>query len=809
MSWLIQDFVYGFRFLRKRWGLTSVSVLVLGLGISLTASQYAIIKGIVWSGPDYEELERILFLRTTIPQSQFEQAVRIHDYLDWREQQSAFQKMSAHYGFSANLSGEEGPAQRYSGIRLSSSTFDLLGVGALMGRTFTPDEDHLTGQDLIILGYHLWEQRYGSDPDIIGKTIRVNAKPVTIVGVMPPDFRFPEQHDVWMPLDIDPGQLGRREGPTLAVLGRLSDGATIETARTQLQGIAARLEIAYPDDNRDIVPVVESWADVQFVDDDTKGLLYTMFVAVFGVLLIACANVANLLFASTIARGKELAVRTALGAARIRVLRQLLSETLLLSFGGAVLGMIFSKVLLSVFARVVAPLGIPPWMTFTLSPAVFVFALGATFFAALASGLLPSFYATRVDLNSVLQDQARGSSSRSVGRWSTALVVVEVALSCALLVGAALTTRSTMKIGDADYGVNRANVFTAQLGLPEATYSDSTSQAQFVDRLDRRLRTLPGVTEVAVSSALPILGTSLRFYGVNNRDYVDDSEYSFSGFTRVTPDFFDLIDVPIVAGRGFLPTDVLGNRLTTIVDQRFADLNWPGADPLGQQVRMGRSDSKNPWLTVVGVVRTFEMLQPLAFGANPPEGMFVPIAQHPTLALSVMIKAGGNPTGVSDPLRQAITALDPDIPLRLTATLESRVDDNALQFAVIGGMFMVFGVVALVLASIGLYAVMAFSVSRRVSEVGIRMALGANGKQIINMILKQGAVPVAIGLGLGLGLAVLLGQALTAFLFQVSAADPLTFVGIPALLLLVSATALLIPAKRAARVTPVVALRAE
>ena len=809
MNWLIQDFAYGFRFLRKRWGLTSVSILVLGLGISLTASQYAIIKGVVLSGPDYAELERILFLRTTIPQSQFEQSVRIHDYLDWREQQSVFQEMSAHYGFSANLSGEEGPAQRYAGIRLTSSTFDLLGVGPLMGRTFTPDEDHVTGQELVILGYHVWEQRHGSDPDIIGKTIRVNAKPATVVGVMPPDFRFPESQDVWMPLAIDPSPLGRREGPRLAVLGRLSDGATIETARTQLQGIAARLEIAYPDDNEDIVPVVESWIDAQFVDDDTKGLLYTMFVAVFGVLLIACANVANLLFASTIARGKELAVRTALGAARIRVLRQLLSETLLLSFGGAVLGLIFSKVLLDVFTRVIAPLAPPPWMTFTLSPAVFVFALGATFFTALASGLLPSFYATRVDLNSVLQDQARGSSSRSVGRWSTALVVVEVALSCALLVGAALTTRSAMKVGDSDYGVNRSNVFTARLGLPEATYADSTSQAQFIDRLDRRLRTLPGVTEVAESSALPILGTSLRFYGVNNRDYVDDSEYSFSGFTRVTPDFFDLLDVPIVAGRRFLPTDLLGSRLVTIVDQRFADLNWTGADPLGQQVRLGRSDSENPWLTVVGVVRTFEMLQPLAFGANPPEGMFVPIAQHPTLDLYVLIRAGGNPTGVSAPLREAITALDPDIPVRLTATLERRVDDRTLEFAVISGMFMVFGVVALVLASIGLYAVMAFSVSRRVSEVGIRMALGADGRRIINMILKQGAVPVAIGLGLGLGLALLLGQALTAFLFQVSAADPLTFIGIPALLLLVSVIALLIPANRAAHVMPVVALRAE
>ena len=667
----------------------------------------------------------------------------------------------------------------------------------------------MIGVELVLLGHHLWEQRYASDPDIIGRTIRVNAKPATVVGVMPRDFRFPELSDVWMPLAIDPAPLGRREGPGLNVLGRLVDGATIETAQTQLEGIALRLAAAYPEDNEDIVPVAESWIEAQFVDDETRGLLYTMFVAVVGVLLIACANVANLLFASTIARGKELAVRTALGAARIRVLRQLMSETLLLAFGGAVLGLGLSVVWLDLFTRVVAPLAPPPWMTFTLNPAMFVIALGATFFSALASGLLPAIYATRVDVNSILQDQSRGSSSRSVGRWSTALVVMEMALSCALLVGAALMTRSTLQVGRSDYGLNRTNVLTAGLSLPEATYADSTVRAQFIDRLINRIRTLPGVTEVAVSSSLPILGTSLRFYGVRDRDYVDDSEYSFSGFTRVTPDFFDLIDVPVVAGRGFLPTDVISNRRVTIVDQRFAELNWRGEDPLGKQIRMGRSDSENPWLTVVGMVRTFEMLEPLSFGASTPEGMFVPIAQDPTLGLSVLLRSSGDPTGVSASLREAVTGLDPDIPIRRLNTLDQRVKENTLQFAIIGGMFSIFGVIALIMASIGLYAVMAFSVSRRVAEVGIRMALGADDKRIVNMILKQGAVPVGIGLVIGLGLAVLLGLALSSFLFQVSVVDPLTFVGIPVLLLVVSVVALLVPANRAARVTPVTALRTE
>jgi putative ABC transport system permease protein len=810
MDWLLQDFTYGVRFLRKRLGLTSIAVLVLGLGISLTSTMYAIIDAVILSGPDYDSVDRIVFLQTTIPQSQFNQSVRLHDYLDWRDQQSVFQEMSAHTGFAANLSGEEGPAQRYRGVRLTASTFDLLGVRPFMGRAFTPEDDFLIDQHIVILSYHVWEQRYASDPDIIGRTIRVNATPTTVIGVMPPGFRFPEMHDLWMPLGEDPGALGRREGPGLAVLGRMAPGVAIPEVRAQLTTIANRLAQEYPESNKEITPVVESWIDAQFVDDETKGILYTMFTAVVGVLLIACANVANLLLATTIARGKELAVRSALGAARIRVLRQLLSETLVLAAGGAALGLVLSKFSLDIFARVVVPLTPPPWMVFELRPGAFAFALGATAFSALASGMLPAFHATRVDLQSVLSDQARGSSSRNVGRWATALVVVEVALSCALLVGAGLMIRSTLAVGADDYGLDRSNILTADLGLPEGgAYADSTGRLAFTQRLDRELRALPGVREVAISSSLPILGTSYRFYGVRDHEYADDSEYAFSGHTRVTPGFFDLIGVPIVAGRDFRQTDVLGDDPVVIVDQRFADRNWPDADPIGKEVRLGRSDSENPWMTVIGVVRTFEMSPPLDFGSRLPEGMFVPILQDPVSGLSIMIKTDGASTALATPVRDLVARLDPDVPVTNVNSLESRVAEENMSFAIIGGMFLTFGVVALVLASIGLYAVMAFSVNRRTPEVGIRMALGANGGRIIRLILGQGAVPVGIGMVVGLGLAVLLGNALSTFLFKVSVIDPLTFAGIPVLLLAVSVVALLVPAFRAARVAPVIALRAE
>lgn len=809
MNMLLQDFGYALRLLQKRPGVTSVAIIVMALGIGLTASMYAIIKGVVLTGPDYKDVDEIVHLRTTIPLSQFEQSVRIHDYLDWKEQQTVFEEMAAYYRTSVNLSGDEVRAETYNGVRMTASTFALIGKQPLMGRPFTAEQDLLSDQDVVILGHHIWENRYGGDPDIVGRTIRVNAKPTTVVGVMPDGFRFPELSDMWLPLAVDMTTLERRDGPGLGVIGRLAEGTTQAQAQAQLTAIASRLEQQFPEFNEDIVPVMESWMEAEFVEDEIKGILYTMFVGVVGVLLIACANVANLLFALTVARRKELAVRTALGAKRFRVLRQLLSETLLLAAGGAAVGLVLTKFSLDLFTRIVAPLGPPPWMTFEVSPAVVVFVIGVTFFAALVSGILPALQATRGDVNVILQDQSRGSSGRGGNKGSAALVVLEVAVSCALLVGAGLMTRSTLEVASDDFGLERDGILTARLLLPAATYPDSVGRRDVIDRLRTELESLPGADEVVITSNLPVLGSSLYFYGVLDHDYADDSEYRFGGYTRVTPGFFDILDAPIVAGRGFTEMDVLGGERVIVVDERFVERNWPGEDPLGKQVRLGRSDSENPWHTVVGVVRTVTMTEPLNFLAEPPENMFIPINQAPVAGISVMLKTAGDPLAAATPLRDVVSRIDSDIPVNRVGTMDERIRQASLDMVIIGGMFTVFGVAALLLASIGLYAVMAFSVGRRTAEVGIRMALGADGGRIVRLILAQGVWPLGIGIVVGLGLAALMGQALASFLYNVSPTDPLTFVGIPALLIAVSLLALLIPANRAARIAPVTALREE
>ncbi len=805
----MSDFAYALRFLAKRWAFTTVAVVVMALGISLTGTVYAILEGVILRGPDYRDFDRIVQIRTTVPQSTFLQSVRIHDYLDWRDQQNAFDEMAAWMWWTVTLSGDGSRAERFNGARVSASTFDLLGVEPILGRRFTPDEDHVEGLDLVILSHNVWRNRYDGDPAIVGTTLRLNARPTTVIGVMPPDFRFPDTHDMWLPLGIDPALYGRREGPGLQVLATPLVGIDLDGASQRMRSLADRLTQQYPEANRDIVPVLQNWREAAFADAETRGLLYTMLAAVLGVLLIACSNVANLLFALTMARSKELAVRTAMGADRWRILRQLLIESLVLAFAGAVVGIALSWLSLGVFRRFVTPLNPPSWIRFELSPTVVLFVIGISFFAALAAGLLPALHATRTDVAGVLRDQSRGSSSRSVSRSSTILVGVEVALSCALLIAAGLLVRTNLAMGTTDYGVDAPRVLTASTSASAETYPDAESRLRLQDRIVETLTALPGVSAAALSGGLPGLGGGTSWYQIQGRTYQTDSDYPSGTRTVVSPDFFEVLGVDMVWGRGFTTSDALGSEPVVIVDERFAELNWPDADPLGQQIRLGRSDTQEPWLTVVGVVRDILMVRPDNFGGASREGVFVPISQYPALGYNLLLRADTDPLALAGSLRPLLAGIDIDLPLESIDTLAERQRDARFQFVILGWMFSIFAIAALALASTGLYAVMSFSVSSRRTEVGVRMAMGAEPWAILRLIVWQGSRPLAAGIVFGLGLAVLLARALESQLFGVSATDPATFAGITALLVAASLIALLVPARRASRIAPVVALRDE
>ena len=805
----MSDIAYALRFLRKRLRFTGVAVVVMALGISLTTTMYAIIEGVVFGGPDWDGLDRITLLHTTHPETNFQASLRTHDYLDWREQERVFDEMAAYYWWAVTLSGDGSRAERYRGARVTSSTFDLVGVEPILGRVFTSEDDFRPDRNVVVIGYDVWRNRYDSDPNIVGRTLRLDARPVTVIGVMPENFRFPDSQEMWMPIEVDPASLGRREGPGLQVLGRMAPGVEIDEVRRQLGTVAERLERQYPQANRGIRPVVEFYTEERLVPPDIKGLLYVMFAAVIGVLLIACANVANLLFALTMARGKELAVRTAMGADRWRVLRQLLMESLVLAAGGAVIGVGLSWVSLKVFSRYVARTGPPAWLTFGISPTVLAFVVGITFVAALAAGLVPALFATRADVAGALRDQGRGGSSRSVSRWSSGLVALEVAVSCALLIGAGLMVRTSLSIGQNDYGVDVAGVLTASIWLPTESYPDSAAQFSAVERMRDEIEVLPGARTVAVGSNLPGLGTGTRAYEVRGREYIDAGDFAFTGRTLITPEYFEIFGVDMLAGRNFTTADTRGSEFVTIVDRRFAEKNWPGADPLGRQIRLGGMDSEQPWMTVVGVVNRVQMTDPDDFGGLPPEQIFLPAAQHPMQSYELMLRSAGDPLGLAAPLREAVAALDSDIPVGSVQTLEERHRDRNFQYTIMSWMFSIFGIVALVLASAGLYAVMSFSVSRRKVEVGVRMAMGADGGSILRLIVLQGSLPLMTGLLVGVPLAYGMGRSLASQLYGVSATDPVTFTGIPLLLVLVGLTALLMPAGRASRIDPVVALRDE
>lgn len=805
----MSDFAYALRFLGKRWMFTTVAVVVMALGISLTGTIYAIIEGVILDGPDYRDFERIVQIRTTVPQATFLQSVRIHDYLDWRERQNAFEAMGAWMWWSVTLSGDDSGAERFNGIRVSASTFDLLGVEPILGRRFTPEEDRVEGLDLVLLSYDVWQNRYQGDPDVVGTTLRLNARPTTVIGIMPPGFRFPESHDMWMPLGVDPARYDRREGPGLQVIATPMEGIDLDEASRRMRVVGDGLTREFPDSNRDIVPVLQNWRDAAFIDAELRGVLYTMFVAVVGVLLIACSNVANLLFALTMARGRELAVRTAMGADRWRVLRQLLLESLVLSLAGAAVGIVLSWVSLGLFTRAVTPLNPPSWIRFDLSPTVVLFVVGVSFVAALAAGLLPALQATRADVASVLRDQSRGNSSRGVSRWSTILVGTEVALSCALLIAAGLMVRTNLAVANAEYGVDADRVLTASTTAPEASYPDAESSLRLQDRILAALEAIPGVGAASMASALPGLGAGTSWYHVQGRSYETDSDYPFGTRTTVSPDFFDVLGVELVRGRRFTTSDGPTSEPVVIVDERFALRNWPGQDPLGQQIRLGRSDSGEPWLTVVGVVPDVLMVRPDNFGGRSPEGMYLPFSQQPSRGFNLLLRAEGEPLGLAGSLRSALAGIDGDLPLQWVDSLANRQRDALLQFVILGWMFSIFGLAALILASTGLYAVMSFSVSSRKTEMGVRMALGAEPGRIVRLIVLQGSRPLAVGIAFGLGLAALLGKALESQLFGVTATDPWTFGAIPALLVGVSLIALILPARRASRIAPVVALREE
>jgi predicted permease len=731
-----------------------------------------------------------------------------HDFLDWRAAQRSLESLAGFYQGTINLSGNERP-ERFDGAFVSANAISVLRIRPMLGRQFLPGDDRPGAPLVVMLGYDLWTNRYQADPEIVGKVIRANGRVAEVVGVMPQGFRFPFREDVWLPLSTDLGKLKRGEGYGLYVFGRLRPGVSLEQARAEFESITARLAKEYPATNRGLVARLEPYAD-EFASRGARAAILTMFVAVLLVLLIACANVANLILARTIVRGHELAIRTALGADRWRLVLHMVAECVVVSLLGGALGFWLAHRAGRLTMEVLSsnPDMAPPyWVDFGIDWRSVLFAAGIALAAALAASLPPALRASRDQISAYLRQGGQGMSSSPLGRMSRALVIAQVTLSCVLLICGGLMTRSVINIREIDLRADTANVLTGRIGLFEYNYPDAAAQIRFFETLVERLSTLPGVRAATASTSLPgtIVGDNY-FFPEGSKTLTRDQQHRAYEVTAAN-NYFATFKIPVLEGRGFGRLDRQDSQPVAVVNQMMAERAWPGESPIGRRLRLGRADDQDsPWRTVVGVVPNVVQNQ---VDERMLPTVYLPLSQNQARFMSIAIRTEGGPLRFAPTFRKAVLELDADLPIYWLRTLDQWIDIGRFSTNFMASLFSIFALVAIALAAIGQYAVLAYTVGQRTREIGLRRALGALDGAILQMLIRQGLFQLAVGLVLGLALSVGFARLLSRELVGVEPFDPLTFGVVLLLLVAVSALAAVLPAHRALRVDPLIALRCE
>jgi predicted permease len=767
------------------------------------------VNGGLFKGLPFPDADRIVaVVATNHAQNQPQQLISIQDFAVWEARQTSFDKIGPYSLSPMNLSTEEGRPERFSGALLSVAAFDALGVQPLYGRGFRDGDDRPGADPVVILGHDLWRDRYGGSPDIIGKSIRANGVQHTVIGVMPPRFAFPIRELLWTPLAIDPNAQPRGKGPSHLVIARLKPGVRIEQAKTQAVTIAAQLEQDFPETNRGLGADVTPYART-ILGPEIYNLLYTMLGAGIGVLLIACVNVSNLLVARASLRRREVAVRMALGAGRDTVVRQHLTEVLVLATVGAAIGIVLSVFGLRWFTQALSINPPPFWIRFDLDYRVMLFVLALIVLTSVFAGTLPALHAARVSASAALKDDSRASTSARLGRFSSVLVVAELAVSCGLLIAAGLMIKSVVQLKNVQLPFTIDNVLTARVDLPRATYPDSAASIRFFEQLLPRLREVPGVEAATLSDGLPAAGNGVITVQIEGKAYPQSSDYPLAREGIVTAGYFETFQSPVLSGREFTPADVATSQPVAIINQSFARMHFPNVDPIGHQMKRIRPSTKEPWLTIVGVVPDL-IMEGIGNNNASPVGYYIPIAQSDVAnGVRIAVRTRGEPGAMTSLLRSAVNSLDPELALYEISTLQRVMDRQTWFYTVFGTFFMLFGICALLLAAAGLYGVMSFAVTQRTREMGVRSALGAQGTQLILLVMRKSVVQLAIGLVLGLGLALAAADALQPVLYHVNPRDTAVFAAVIATLAVASLVASFLPARRVTRIDPMLALASE
>jgi predicted permease len=802
-----EDLRFGARMLTKDPKFTAVVVLALALGIGANTTVFTLVNAVLFRGLPFERADRIMHISSTrVSRGNDRMGVSYPDFKDWKAQTKTFQDLGAFSLETANLSDQGNVPERYSGGRITANTFSMLGQKPMLGRDFLPEEDKPGTAMVVILGHGIWKTRYGQDPRIIGRAIRVNDVPATVVGVMPEGMKFPLNEDLWMPL-IPVGEWEKRDAHDLNVFGRLKDGATLASAGAEIEHLAKTLETNYPKTNKGIGSLVRTYNDV-FNGGQIRVLFLALLGAVGFVLLIACANVANLLLSRSLARAKEVSIRTALGASRWRVVRQLLIESVLLGLLGGLVGLMLSLWGVRMFDLAVADVGKPYWIKFTMDYAVFGYLTAICLTTGLLFGLAPALHMSKVDINRTLKEGTRGSGGSSRVKYlSGTLVVGELALALVLLAGAGLMIRSFLKLYDLDQGFNPKNILTMRYMLNDAKYPTPDSRVHFAEQLLTRLASVAGVDSVAVVSNLPMQGAANWRFEIEGQASVEKEKRPAESGITISPDYFRVLGIDVLRGRAFNSSDGLPGKTAVIVNQRFATKYWPKEEAVGKRVRLTRDSGEQPWLTVLGVcpnIRQGDFTQ-----VQTEAVIYVPYRQDAEDGVAIIARSKVPPSSLTGSFRKEVQDLDSNLPLFRSRTLTDSFAEQRWGFRVFGTLFAVFALIALVLSSVGIYAVMSYAVSQRTQEIGIRMALGASAGNVMRLVLSLGAKQLAIGLVAGLALAFGVTRVLASLLVQITPTDPVTFTSIVLLLVAVAFIACWIPARRAMQVDPLVALRYE
>lgn len=800
-----QDIRYAIRTLGRTPGFVAAATVALALGIGADTAIFTIATGALTWDLGLDHVDRIVLVNLTDTTRGQGFGMSYPDFRDFRSQTKSLTGLAAYQFASVNLSDNRSFPERCWRARMSANGFFVSEQKPAIGRIFSDDDERPGAPAVVVLSHHVWQERYAGDPAILGKTVRVDDVPSTIIGVMPPAKRFPEDADLWTPLVPDT-QLEQRTNRSVAAFGRLSDGADISAARTEFATIARRIAAQYPATNKGLTADVRRIAEITGVYN-MRPLFVVLWLAAGFVLTIACADVANMLLARGAARRREIAIRVAIGAGRTRIVRQLLIETVLMAVAGGCLGWFVALGGLRWFDAGTGGMVKPVWLNLTLDRTAFAYLAGVSILTGILFGLAPALRLAQIDVHSAMKDGGQGvTGSRRLFSMSNLLVGFQMALCMVLMAGAGLLIRSAINLYAAPVGVDVSNVLTMRVNLPEAHYRLPSDQVAFHRTLKNRLEALPGVAASATVSRLPFGGFASFPCEVQGA-HAETGRVPYVGAMVVGADYFKVMRAQPRRGRVFTESDGIAGAPVALVNETFAAIYWPGHDALGKQLRLLLDHTAQPWLTVVGVVP--DILQNFRRPLDHDALIYLPYAADPQREIYVVSRTLIPPAQLAGGFRRAVQAVDPNLAVYEVRTLENRLAEKRLSAKLLGGTFSVFAVIALVLAALGLYSVIAHSISQRTQEIGVRMALGGTRQDIARLVFVQGMRPMLLGMAPGLPAALAVTHVLRMVLIGVSPGDPLTF--LLAVLVLAGAGVLgcAIPARRAIGVDPMVALRYE